>query len=106
MGRTSSTPLDQPSDPPPPPDKLKTIRQMLATIETLTMAGQRHLMAKVVAQVAGEVDRALHRAAPGDRRTLIDQVAQLSDVADRQFPSVTVFRERANRLIALLATDA
>jgi hypothetical protein len=46
-------------------DKLATIRQMLATLDTLTIAGRRHLMAKVLAFVDGQVQRSAIIRAPG-----------------------------------------
>jgi hypothetical protein len=81
-----------------------TIREMLATLDTLTVAGQRHLMTKVIAFVDGQVARAIQRAGHGDRSMLLEQVALLRRESDRQLPSVPAFGERAERLIALLAS--
>jgi hypothetical protein len=87
-------------------EEFATIRQMLATLDSLTIAGQRHLMAKVVSFVDGQMTRVLQHVGPGNRRTLLDQLALLKGESDRQLPSVPVFGQRAESLIALLATGA
>jgi len=46
-------------------EKLATIRQMLTTLDTVTIAGQRHLMTKVLAFVDGQVQRSAIIRAPG-----------------------------------------
>ena len=81
---------------------LTTVRQMIATLDTLTIAGRSHLMAKVLAFVGGQVDRALRCAGPANGRMLLEQLALLKGEADRQLPSVQVFGPRAENLIALL----
>jgi len=84
-------------------DKQATIRQMLATLDTLTIAGQRHLMAKVLAFVEGQVDRAIRHTGAGNRGMLLEQLALLKRESDRPLPSVPAFGERAESLLALLA---
>ena len=87
-------------------DKLATIRQMLASLDTLTIAGQRHLMAKVLAFVDGQVQRVIHHAGPRNRGMLLEQLAVLRRESDRQLPSVATFGERAESLLALLTVGA
>jgi hypothetical protein len=87
-------------------EELTTIRQMLATLDTLTIAGQRHLMTKVIAFVDIQVERAIQRTGTEDDGTLVEQLALLRRESDRQVPSVPAFGERAERLIAFLATAA
>jgi hypothetical protein len=87
-------------------EKLTTIRQMLETLDTLTHAGQRHLMSKVVAFVGGQVDRAIHHASPGNDHILREELTLLKRESDRQLPSVPVFGARAESLIGLLALAA
>ena len=82
--------------------RLTTIRQMLATLDTLTIAGQRHLMSKVVAFVSGQVERVVREGGRVNRRMLLDQLTLLKRESDRQLPSVSTFSARADSLIALL----
>ena len=85
-------------------DKLATIRQMLASLDTLTIAGQRHLMTKVLAFLDSHVDRLIHQAGHGKRSMLLEQLVLLRRESDRQLPSVPAFGERAESLLALLAS--
>jgi hypothetical protein len=87
-------------------DKLATIRQMLATLDTLTIAGRNHLMAKVLAFVDGQVQGVIHHAGHRNRGMLLEQLAVLRRESDRQLPSVVAFGERAESLLALLAIGA
>jgi hypothetical protein len=83
-------------------NRLAVAREMLVTLETLTNAGQRHLMAKVVSFIEGQVAQA--PAARGRQRALATQLlAQLRRESDRPFPEVAAFRSRAEGLIGLLA---
>jgi hypothetical protein len=100
---TNSTSEDRAPRPPSLADDLITIRQMLATLDTLTIAGQRHLMTKVTAFVDGQVERALQRAGTANGGALVEQLAFLRHESDRQLPSVPAFGERAESLLALLA---
>ena len=106
MELTQSIPDDRFSRSPSLVEKLTTIRQMLATLETVTIAGQRHLMTKVVAFVDGQVSRAISQAGPGNRRMLLEQLMLLKGEAGRQLPSVPVFGARAENLLALLTPGA
>jgi hypothetical protein len=83
-------------------DKLATVRQMLATLNTVTIAGQHHVMTKVLAFVDGQVERAIDQGAAGNRRLLLEQLALLRRESGRQAPSVPAFGERAESLLALL----
>lgn len=97
---------DTVSRPPTPGEKLTTIRQMLATLDTLTIAGRRHLMSKVVTFLGDQVELAIRHPGLGNRCVLPDQLALLKGESVRQLPSVPVFVERAEPLIALLALAA
>jgi hypothetical protein len=85
-----------------PPVTLATIRQMLAALETVTTAGQSHLMSKLIAIIDGEVSRALGRGGPRNDAMLREQLALLKREADRPAPSVPAFVDRAEGLIALV----
>jgi len=84
-------------------DKLATIRQMLASLDTLTIAGQRHLMTKVLAFVEDHAQRMVHRAGSCTHSALRDDLALLRHESERPLPSTAAFGERAERLLALLA---
>jgi hypothetical protein len=75
---------------------------MIATLETLTDAGQRHLMTKVVALIEG------HLAAAGPARERqtnaeVQLLGQLQRECERPSPGIAAFRDHAERLIALVA---
>jgi hypothetical protein len=83
-------------------NRLAVAQEMLVTLETLTNAGQRHLMAKVVSFIEGHV--AAEAPVARDRqRAMASQLAQLKRESDRPFPEVAAFRSRAEGLIGLLA---
>lgn len=89
-----------------PAENLAIVRQMLATLDTVTLAGQRHLMTKVVALVDAQVDRAIQHVGRGNRRTLQEQLTLLKRESDRLLPSIAAFRDRAESLLALLTGGA
>jgi hypothetical protein len=83
------------------PSNLAVAGEMLAMLETLTNAGQRHLMAKVVTFIEGHIAK----ATPGvrDRQRAAALLTQLRRESERPSPEVAAFRAHAERLIALLA---
>jgi len=106
MALTLSISEDRMQQPTSLAEELATIRQMVATLDTVTIAGQRHLMAKVLAFVDGQVEQAIRHAGSGNRGMLLEQLALLKRESDRQLPSVPDFGQRAESLIALLAIGA
>lgn len=85
---------------------LETLREMVVSLDTLTIAGQRHLMMKVIAFLDGYVGRLLHEASHGRRAVLFERLTDLRRESARQLPSVRAFGERAESLLALLASGA
>lgn|SRR5665213_841596 len=83
--------------------QVAVIGDMLATLETLTTAGQHHLMGKVVAVVRDQVLRAATLVSRPDRATLARLVEDLERESDRRSPDLSVFTPRAERLIKILA---
>jgi hypothetical protein len=79
---------------------------MLPTLETLTTAGQHHIMNKVVAFIDDQVDRMVRRASPGNQRMLAEQLVCLKRESDRLLPDVREFTRRAESLLALLRPAA
>lgn len=90
--------------PPTSPSRLAIAREMLETLETLTNAGQRHLMAKVVALVEGHIATATPGARERPRAAALQVLTQLKRESERPSPEVSSFRAHAETLIALLTT--
>lgn len=82
--------------------RMITIREMLATLDTLTIAGQQHLMSRVAGFIEGQVTQAAQHVRGGNRRMLAEQLGLLKHEAGRPLPSVTAFRQRAENLLDLL----
>lgn len=82
--------------------QLSVIREMLGTLDTLTIAGQHHDIDKVIAFVGGQVQRARTQVSGRNRTTLMDLMTQLRNESDRLFPDSTRFAQRAENLISLL----
>jgi hypothetical protein len=85
------------------PSRLAVAREMLVTLETLTNAGQRHLMAKVVTFIEGHVATATAGVRERPRAAALQLLGQLRRESERPSPDVATFRSRAETLIALLA---
>lgn len=86
--------------------RVQTIREMLASLNTLTNAGQQHLMNRVVDFVGAQVQQACRGAGSGNRRMLLEQLDLLQREARRRLPSVSAFRPRAENLLQLLNSPA
>jgi hypothetical protein len=95
-------------EPAPPTfvEKIPTIRQMITNLETLTIAGQRHNMKKILDFLEDHVQRAMRGASLGNRRMLTEQLALLKRDYDQRMPQVAAFSDRVLSLIALIAPDA
>ncbi len=81
---------------------LTVIREMLLMLDSLTIAGQRHLMEKVVHFVEGRlpgVTTSLGRRNAGAIEAIVTQLRRESD---RLVPDVTAFSRGAETLLALL----
>ena len=83
---------------------LSVIREMVGTLDTLTIAGQRHVMDKVVAFVDEQVRHATPRVSKRNRATLGEVMTQLRSESDRVFPDSARFAQRAESLIRLLGS--
>jgi hypothetical protein len=76
---------------------------MVATLDTLTTAGQHHVIGKVVAVVRDQVQRAAPLVSRREREILAGLVQEIEQESDRVSPNLSVFTPRAERLIGLLA---
>lgn len=83
-------------------DQVRTIREMLRTLDAQTIAGQHHVIDKVVAFVAPQIERAMLRLGPRNRRMLLEQLVLFKTEATRQVPAVPVFVRRTEGLLTLL----
>ena len=86
--------------------QLSTIREMLATLETLTIAGQQNLMMKVVAFIRARGGEALGRVGKNNQRTAAALLEYLAIESERPLPDARTFGPRAESLVALLASVA
>jgi hypothetical protein len=84
-------------------DPIDTVREMLAMLETITIAGQRHVMEKVTVFAEARIGRVARRAGPAARRVLWEQLDCLRREAERIVPDVATFTRRAESLMALLS---
>jgi len=81
---------------------LTVVREMLLMLDSLTIAGQRHLMEKVVRFVQDQLPRlgtSLGRRNLGGIETIVKQLERESD---RLVPDVSAFSRGAEALLALL----
>lgn len=84
------------------PNRLAIAGEMLVTLETLTNAGQRHLMAKVVTLIEGHIGTAALAARDRQRVAALQLLSQLKRECERPSPDLAAFRRHAETLIALL----
>jgi hypothetical protein len=95
-------------EPAPPTfnEKITMIRQMVANLDTLTLAGQRHDMKKILDFLEEHVLRAMRGASLGNRRMLAEQLEVLKRAHDQRSPAVPAFSDRVLSLIAMIAPGA
>jgi hypothetical protein len=86
-----------------PADPIDTVREMLSILETLTIAGQHHIMEKVIGFAEVRIAREVRRGSGTSRRGLWEQLDCLRREADHIVPDVASFARRAESLMALLA---
>jgi hypothetical protein len=79
--------------------QLAVVLEMMDSIETLTIAGQRHMMTKVVRFL----ERQLVLLRAGERRPLVFRsLGRLAHEAERQTPNARAFNRRAGVLVSLI----
>ncbi|HVV48369.1 MAG TPA: hypothetical protein VHO06_01800 [Polyangia bacterium] len=82
--------------------QLPVIREMLGTFDTLTIAGQRHLMEKVVGFVDSKTRAVGPRMSNRNRATLLELLTRLRQESQRLVPDPVCFTRHAENLITLL----
>jgi len=88
---------------PPRAWQLTVVREMLATLETLTAAGQQHIMEKIAVVVRDQVRRAAPYLSRHDQERMGRQLDELVGEADRFSPDATLFTRRAEAVLESLA---
>jgi hypothetical protein len=88
---------------PVPADPIDTVREMLSMLETLTIAGQHHVMEKVIGFSEVRIAREVRRLGGASRRGLWEQLDCLRREANHIVPDVSTFARRAESLLALLS---
>ena len=86
--------------------ELTVVGELLASLETLTIAGQRYAMAKIVAVAHDQVARVTPAVSARNRAVLGQLLDDLRREAARLLPDVGAFTRRATTLTALLAALA
>lgn len=86
--------------------RIPTIREMLRSLETLTITGRQHLMAKVVGFIRDQGQEAVRNAGRRDQRIALALLDGLAVESSRPLPDVREFAHRAESLVALLAATA
>lgn len=84
---------------------LGTIREMIGRLDSLTIAGQRHVMDKVVTALRAEITQAA-RTSERNRRAVVDHLGLLAAQSEGSWPDVRGFSLRAENLVALLSSLA
>jgi hypothetical protein len=82
--------------------QLPVIHEMLGTLDTLTIAGQRHVMEKVVSFVDTKTRATGARMNDRNRATLFELLTQLRQESQRRVPDPLRFTHHAESLITLL----
>ena len=84
--------------------EVSVVREMVSTLETLTIAGQRHTMSKLVAFIRDRLAAGLPDA-PRSRSVFADQLATLNRESERPLPNVDTFHVRVDSLLALVSAE-
>lgn len=83
--------------------EIATLREMLANLETLTEAGQRHTMAKIVALVGEAVAAISDELCASSRKVAVTVLTRITGESARRRPDPRGFRVDCERLLALLS---
>lgn len=86
--------------------RLPTIREMLDSLDTVTITGRQHLMAKVVGFIRDQGQDAVRNAGGRNQRIAIALLDGLAIESTRPLPDAHEFAHRAESLVALLAASA
>jgi hypothetical protein len=102
-------------DPPPIPARVRgndspslswqpsVIRGMLSTLDTLTAAGQHHVMSKIIRYLGHEATHARRSLSHGNQHAFAELLGHLTEESERLWPDIRAFSRRVEGLMALLA---
>lgn len=82
------------------------VEEMLSTLDTLTAAGQRYIMGKIVAFIRDHISSECGGASWRNQRMLAELLDQLAREGESLWPNPGSFSDRAQNLVALLAATA
>jgi hypothetical protein len=83
--------------------EITVVQEMLSTVDTLTAAGQRHTMGKVVGFISGAIEGLGPSVGMRNRSTLTDMLSQLARESERRSPDTRRFCGSADGLLELLS---
>ncbi len=86
--------------------QIPTIREMIGSLDTLTITGRQHLMTKVVDFIRDCGSEAVGGIGRNNQRTVMALLEDLAAESSRLVPDVRQFAQRAESLVALLAPNA
>ena len=86
-----------------PVPHLDVLREMIRTMETLTLAGQRHTMARIVDFIHQRATWCQRAIGMHNRNILEQLLEELTRESRRIFPDARSFGSRAEALLGLLA---
>lgn len=100
---SSSVATAAPSRPLPYPQvhmaELAVIREMLASLDSLTHAGRHHVMAKITAFMQARVAPAIAGRGPAERARIVELIDRVKHEAGRPLPVVLSFTDAVGRLV-------
>jgi hypothetical protein len=83
--------------------QLSVIPEMLATLDTLTAAGQHHILGKVVTFIEDQVRHAIPRVGRRNQATLVELMEHLKRESHRLLPDLARVNQHATTLMTLIA---
>lgn len=86
--------------------QLTVIPGMLSTLDTLSAAGQHHVMGKVVSFLKDQVGRAGRGLSIRNQRSFEELLGHLTRESERLSPDIRTFSRHAEALMSLLAAIA
>ena len=86
--------------------QIPTIREMLGSLDTLTLNGRQHLMTKVVGFLRDRGVDAVQAIGRHNQHTVMELLDGLAVESSRPMPDVKQFAQRAENLVALLVAAA
>lgn len=93
-------------DPAPLKLKVSVVREMLSVLNTLTAAGQRHTIGKIMALLEESAAAIAQRHGGRNGHALTELTVVLRQLGGHLLPDVTIFNRQAENLLTLLVALA